>query len=404
MSFDNKSIIEDFPLIKDNKDISFLDSAASSQKPKSVIEAVDKYYRSENANIHRGIYALSENATALFESARKEVASYLHVEDDAEIIFTRGTTESINLVALTWGVQNLDKESEVVLSVCEHHSNIVPWQILSEKIGFKIKFIPLGKDLRLDLEKAKELITNKTKLVSVGHVSNVLGIVHPVKEILALAKSVGAKTLLDGAQAVPHFDVDVKALDCDFYAFSAHKIVGPTGVGVLYGKREVLESMPPYHGGGDMIETVSLEGSTWSDLPHKFEAGTPNIAGVIGTGEAVKYLKSIDREAALAHDLELGNYLLDELAKFKNIRTFLTNRENWVGVVTFTHSEIHAHDLAAMCDREGVCVRAGHHCAMPLLKELGVSSTLRASPYIYNTKEDIDKLVVALKKAEELFL
>lgn len=401
---DVNKIIKDFPIISDNKNVVFLDSAASSQKPQIVIDRVSKYYEAENANIHRGIYALSENATAEFETARKKIANFLHVQDEGEIIFTRGTTESINLVAMTWGRKFLDKESEVVLSVCEHHSNIVPWQILQEEIGFKINYIPLNHDHRLDLDAAEKIINEKTKIVSIGHVSNVLGIIHPVEKIISMARNVGAKVFLDGAQGVPHLDVDVKKLDCDFYCFSGHKILAPTGVGVLYGKREVLESMPPFHGGGDMIETVALEGSTWAEIPHKFEAGTPNIAGVIGTGVAVDYLMSLDRKAALDHDIELGRYLLEKLSDFKHIKVFVKDPSDWVGVVTFAHDEIHAHDLAAMCDREGVCVRAGHHCAMPLLKELGVSSTLRASPYIYNTKDDIDRLVTALEKAEELFL
>jgi cysteine desulfurase / selenocysteine lyase len=401
---DIQKVIQDFPIISENKEIVFLDSAASSQKPQVVIDRISRYYEKENANIHRGIYALSENATAEFETARKKISNFLHVPDENEIIFTKGTTESINLVAMTWGRKFLNKDSEVVLSVCEHHSNIVPWQILKDEIGFEIKYIPLTDDHRLDVEAAGRLITEKTKLVSIGHVSNVLGVIHPVEKIIELAKHVGARVFLDGAQGVPHLDVDVKKLDCDFYCFSAHKILGPTGVGVLYGKREVLESMPPFHGGGDMIETVALEGSTWADIPHKFEAGTPNIAGVIGTGVAVEYLMSLDRDAALKHDVQLGSYLLEKLDKFEHVKVFVNHTSDWVGVVTFAHDQIHAHDLAAMCDREGVCVRAGHHCAMPLLKELGVSSTLRASPYIYNTKGDMDKLIEALKKAEELFL
>ena len=350
---DVNKIIKDFPIISDNKNVVFLDSAASSQKPQVVIDRVSKYYEAENANIHRGIYALSENATAEFETARKKIATFLHVQDEGEIIFTRGTTESINLVAMTWGRKFLDKESEVVLSVCEHHSNIVPWQILQEEIGFKINYIPLNADNRLDLDAAEKIINEKTKIVSIGHVSNVLGIIHPVENIISMAKKVGAKVFLDGAQGVPHLDVDVKKLDCDFYCFSGHKILAPTGVGVLYGKREVLESMPPFHGGGDMIETVALEGSTWAEIPHKFEAGTPNIAGVIGTGVAVDYLMSLDRKAALDHDIELGRYLLEKLSDFKHIKVFVKDPSDWVGVVTFAHDEIHAHDLAAMCDREG---------------------------------------------------
>lgn len=404
MGFSAEQIRQDFPMFERNSSLVFLDSGASSQKPASVIERLSKYYCEENANIHRGIYQLSEKATAEFENTRAKVASFIGAKSKEEIIFTRGTTESINIVALSWGAANLTEKDEIVLTVAEHHSNIVPWQILQAKIGFKISYIGLDAQHRVNLEQARSLITPRTKLVGMSHVSNVLGFINPVREIVELAKKVGAKTLIDGAQGAAHLDVDVMKLDCDFYCFSAHKLLGPTGVGVLYGKKALLDEMPPYHGGGDMIESVSLEGSVWNEVPHKFEAGTPNIAGVIGTGAALDYLSNIDRKAALAHDKELGLRLLDGLKSFNHVRTFVADSSDWVGIVTFAHAKIHAHDLAALCDKESICVRAGHHCAMPLMKVLGERSTVRASPYVYNIESDIDALIGAIRKAEEIFL
>lgn len=401
---DFKKLIEDFPVLNKNDGFTFLDSAASSQKPQQVIDRIRCFYECEYANIHRGIYKLSEAATAEYERTRAIVAKFLHVPDPREIIFTKGTTESINLIALTWGRKFLDSKSEVVLTVSEHHANIVPWQMLRDELGFKIRYIPIDSNNRLDMEVAGKVINKNTKLVAFSHISNVLGTIHPVKQLISLAKSVGAATLVDGAQGVPHVEVDLKELDCDFYVFSGHKIFGPTGVGVLYGKQHILEEIPPFHGGGDMIDTVSLEGSTWADIPHKFEAGTPNIVGVVGLGEAIRYLMKIDRASALEHDISLGGFCLDELARFGDIKTFIGDRKNWVGIVTFEHAKIHAHDLAALCDREDVAVRAGHHCAMPLLKELGAVSTLRVSPYMYNTKQDIENVIAIIEKAEKLFL
>lgn len=393
-----------FPIFSAHPELVYLDSNATSQKPEVVIEAVERYYRAENANVHRGVYQLSENATRLFEEARINIAKYLHA-DSTEIIFTRGTTEAVNLVAQCAGAAFLREGDEIVLSVAEHHSNIVPWQIVAERHGAKIRYIPLNANRRLDLEAAKGLINAKTRIVSLAHVSNVLGVIHPIKEIIKLARAVGALTMIDGAQGVPHLRVNVKEIDCDFYAFSGHKSFGPTGIGVLYGKKALLQAMPPYQGGGDMIERVTLEGSTWNELPSKFEAGTPHMAGVIGLGAAIDFLKGIDLEAILKHDQSLGTYLCEVLkAEFPKVKVMAPPGDDWVGSVCLSHSGIHPHDLAAVCDSEGVAIRAGHHCAQPLMEVLGETATARVSPGLYNDKADIDRFIKALRKAEELFV
>lgn len=393
-----------FPIFSAHPDLVYLDSNATSQKPEIVIEAVERYYRAQNANVHRGVYQLSENATRLFEEARLRIAAYLNAEAQ-EIIFTRGTTEAINVVAQSGGAAFLRPGDEIVLTVAEHHSNIVPWQIVAERHGAKIRYIPLKGDRRLDLEAARSLINEKTRFVSLAHVSNVLGVIHPIREIIKLAKAVGAFTMIDGAQGVPHFNVDMREIDCDFYAFSGHKAFGPTGVGVLYGKKALLQAMPPYQGGGDMIERVTLEGSTWNELPSKFEAGTPHMEGVIGLGAAIEFLSSINLESILEHDQALGRQLVEILkAEFPLVKIMVEPGPDWVGTVTMAHANIHPHDLAAVCDGEGVAIRAGHHCAQPLMEVLGVTATARVSPSLYNTPEDITRFVRALRKAEELFL
>ncbi|SMF06748.1 aminotransferase class V-fold PLP-dependent enzyme [Pseudobacteriovorax antillogorgiicola] len=398
------SIREQFPIITQSKPaLAYLDSAASSQKPKCVIDRIKSYYESENANVHRGIYKLSETATAAFEASRKTVAEFLGGVKEQEVIFTKGTTDSVNLVASSWCGKNLKEGDEIVLTVAEHHSNMVPWQIAAEKAGATIKYIPLTSDYRLDLDVAASLISGKTKLVAMGHVSNVLGIIHPVKSVIALAKKVGAVTFIDGAQGAPHLTLDMKDLDCDFYAFSGHKVMAPTGTGVLYGRENLLNDMPPYQGGGDMIETVSLKGSTWNTLPSKFEAGTPNIAGFVGLGEALRFVMAIDKEAALEHDRRLGARAIEVLSEAKGVRLFSKVADDWVGVVTFYHEQIHPHDLASICDSEQVCIRAGHHCAQPLMEALGVSATSRMSPYVYNNDDDVDAFIKAFRKAEKLF-
>ncbi|RZA11250.1 MAG: aminotransferase class V-fold PLP-dependent enzyme, partial [Proteobacteria bacterium] len=311
----------------------------------------------------------------------------------------------VNLVAQCGGAAFLRPGDEILLTVAEHHSNIVPWQIVAERHGAKVKFIPLNSDRRLDLDAARSLITEKTRFVSLGHVSNVLGVIHPIREIIKMARGVGALTMIDGAQGVPHLRVDVKELDCDFYAFSGHKCFGPTGIGVLYGKKALLQVMPPYQGGGDMIERVTLEGSTWNELPSKFEAGTPHMEGVIGLGAAIEFLKSIDLEKILEHDQTLGRQLVHAIKEeFPKVKIMVEPGPDWVGTVTFAHESIHPHDLAAVCDGEGIAIRAGHHCAQPLMEVLGVTATARVSPSLYNDADDMNRFIKALRKAEQLFL
>lgn len=392
-----------FPILASPNPISYLDNAASSQKPQRVIDRTSQYYAFEHANVHRGVYKLAEKATAEYEKVRAQAAAFLGGVDKQEIIFTSGTTQSINLIAQTWGRQFLKEGDEILLTIAEHHSNIVPWQMLAASHGLKIKFIPLDENFRLDLQSAKRLLSKRTKLLAFAHVSNVLGVIHPVKELIKLAKEVGAVTVIDGAQSIPHFDVNVRDLGCDFYAFSSHKMCGPTGVGVLYGRKELLSIMPPYQGGGEMIAKVSVDGFTPNVLPFKFEAGTPNIAGVIGLGEALAFLKSFDRAELLAADLALSKKFLAALSGNKNIKVFLTETRDWVGVLSFHHSKIHPHDIASMLDMENVCVRAGHHCAQPLMTFLNVPATTRVSPYLYNNEDDLNKFLVGMEKAEKLF-
>lgn len=381
----------------------YLDNAASSQKPRRVIDRIQRYYEKEHCNVHRGVYKLAEQATSLFEDTRKNVASFIGGVDPREVIFTSGTTEGINLVANTWGDTHVQAGDEILLSISEHHSNIVPWHILAKKKGATVKFIPLDENLRLDWEEAQKLISRRTKIVALAHVSNVLGIIHPVKKLVELARSVGAVSVIDGAQAVPHFDVSMKDLACDFYAFSSHKMCGPTGMGVLYGRQELLDAMPPYKGGGEMIAKVTIEGASWAELPHKFEAGTPHVAGVIGLGEAIDFLRSFDRKAAFASDLALGKQCFEGLKGRKKIQVFLQDVNDWVGILSFHHTSIHPHDIAHVLDADNVCVRAGHHCAQPLLRSLNVAATTRVSPYIYNNESDLQKFFEGLEKAEKLF-
>ncbi|MFW7378592.1 MAG: aminotransferase class V-fold PLP-dependent enzyme [Oligoflexus sp.] len=394
-------IRDQFPILKQAGAPAYLDSAATSQKPQVVIDRLQRYYAQENANVHRGIYALSEAATREFEDARQEAARFLQAEHVEETIFTRGTTEAINLVAQCFASQ-LQPGDEILLSVAEHHSNIVPWQMVAERYQLNIKYIPLTPEMRLDLDAARQLVTGRTKILSIAHISNVLGVIHPIEELIQMAHQVGAKVMIDGAQGAVHLPIDVQKLDCDFYAFSGHKVCGPTGIGVLYGKKDLLNAMPPYQGGGDMIEQVSLKGSTWNQLPSKFEAGTPNIAGAIGLAEALRFLQSLPRKEALQHEQALGRQILEVLAGSR-AKALITAGDDWVGIVPFYHPDIHPHDLASICDSENVCIRAGHHCAQPLMEYLGVSATARLSPYIYNTTADIEQFARALAKAEKLF-
>jgi SufS family cysteine desulfurase len=398
-----RDIRREFPIFVHNKDLVFLDNASTTQKPAQVIQCLKDFYEHSYANIHRGVYRLSEEATRRYEAVRDKVAFFLGGVESREIIFTSGVTDSINLIAFSWCQKFLKPGDEILLTVLEHHSNLVPWQLAAERSGAHIKYIPLTPEHRLDCEKARELITTKTKIVSFAHVSNVLGTISPIKHLIELAHSVGAIVVIDGAQAVPHFDVNVLDLDCDFYAFTGHKLLGPSGVGVLYGKAKWLEAMPPYRGGGQMIRSVKLEGSTWADIPYKIEAGTPPIADVIGLGAAIDYLQTLDRVKSLAHDLHLGNRLLAFLATKHDVRTFVKDSTDWVGVVAFHHKGIHPHDMSAFMDAHQVCVRGGHHCAEPLMKFLGVPATLRVSAYIYNHESDIEIFMRAFHEAEKTF-
>jgi cysteine desulfurase / selenocysteine lyase len=406
-SLDPHRIRADFPILEQEVNghpLVYLDNAASTQKPVAVLEAMDGYYRRDNANVHRGIHELSNRATDAFQRGRAAVASYLGVEDSAELIWTRGTTESLNLVAWCWGTANLEPGDEILLSVMEHHSNLVPWQLLAARVGAQLRFLDVDEEGRLDLSDLDELLTRKTRIVSLAHVSNALGTINPVEAIAARAHDVGAVMVVDGAQSAPHLPVDIGTLGCDFYAFSGHKMCGPTGIGGLWGRRELLEKMPPWHGGGDMIDRVELEHSTWAKLPKKFEAGTPNIAGAVGMGAAADYLSGIGREAILAHERELTGYALERLADVPELTIFgPRDPVERSGVVSFTLGDVHPHDIATILDSDGIAVRAGHHCTQPLMRRLGVAATARASFYLYNTREEVDRLVTGLEHARALF-
>ncbi len=399
----NDTIRELFPFLQQGSPVSYLDNAATSQKPKRVIDRLCKFYSFESSNVHRGVYKLAEQATAFYEGTRKHLARFLGGVDEKEIIFTSGTTDSLNLVANCWGGAFLKEGDEILLTVSEHHSNIVPWQMIAKAKGAKVVFAPLTSEYRLDLPAMKRLVNKRTKIMAFAHVSNVLGVIHPVKELIALAKSVGAISVIDGAQSTPHFEVNMRDLDCDFYAFSSHKMCGPTGVGVLYGKKQHLEAIPPYRGGGEMIRKVSVEGSTWNDIPHKFEAGTPHIGGIIALGEAVSFLESLDREKIFKDDVALAKLFYSELKKHKDVKVFLGGMEDWIGILSFHHEKIHPHDIATVLDSENVCVRAGNHCAQPLMSVLNVPATTRVSPYLYNNEQDLEKFVMGLRKVEKLF-
>lgn len=405
---DTAAIRADFPILQQEHHagvpLIYLDNAATSQKPSAVIEAVDDYYRRYNANVHRGVHKLSEEATAAYEQARIKIRKFINASSKREIIYTRGTTEGINLVAQTWGRANLKPGDVVVSTQMEHHSNIVPWQILAAEKGFTLKFIPVLDDGTLDLDAYTRFLNEGgVKLVTVMHVSNVLGTINPIVEMAKQAHDAGALILVDGAQSIPHMPIDVQALDVDFFAFSGHKMLAPTGSGVLYGKRDLLEAMPPWMGGGDMISTVRLEGSTWNDLPYKFEAGTPSIAEAIGLGAAVDYLSAVGMENVQAHEREITAYALDRLAEVPGVTVYGPEAEKKGAVAAFTVQGIHAHDVAQLLDAEGIAVRAGHHCAMPLHERLDVSATARASFYLYNTLEEVDALIAGLYQAQKAF-
>jgi len=392
-----KNIREDFPIFTERDDnFVYLDSSATTLKPQTVIDAVADYYSKYSANVHRSIYSIGEKATEKYEGSRSKVAKLINANSNS-IIFTRGTTESINLVAYTWARKNLKSGDEILLTEMEHHSNLIPWQICSQETGAVLKFIPFNEDGTLDLSDPEKWFTNKTKLVAVIHQSNVFGTVNPIKDIIKLAKSVSAVTLIDAAQSVPHQKVDVQDLDCDFLAFSGHKMLGPTGVGVLYGKPELLEEMPPFLGGGEMIKTVSLNDSTWNDIPWKFEAGTPNIAQAIGLGSAIDYINEIGLDKIHEHEQDILTYALEKMQKIPEVNIYGSADERGA-VISFNLKNIHPHDLSQLLDNDGIAIRAGHHCAQPIMKKLGVSATGRASFYLYNSKEDVDRLCESLVK------
>lgn len=396
----------DFPILHQQVNghaLAFLDSAASSQKPASVIDALADYYRRYNANVHRGVYHLSEHATEALEQARSKIARFIGAASPREVIFTRNTTESINLVANSWGRANLRPGDRVLLSEMEHHSNLVPWQLIAAATGAELDFIPLDGAGRLALDDLPTLLTERTKLVAITHMSNVLGTINPVAQIAAAAHAVGAMVLVDGAQSVPHFAVDVHALGIDFLAFSGHKMCGPTGIGVLWGRKELLQAMPPFLGGGSMIKTVTLRESTWAALPSKFEAGTPAIGEAIGLGYAVDYLSTVGMDAIHATEQQLTAYALEQLQTIDEVQIYGPPAAERGGVVAFNLRNVHAHDVAAVLDRRGVAVRAGHHCCQPLMDILGVQATARASFYLYTTPAEIDQLVDALEQCKRIF-
>jgi cysteine desulfurase / selenocysteine lyase len=402
-----REIRADFPILSrqvHGKPLVYLDSTASSQKPLAVIEAMNFYYQNYHANVHRGVYEISEEATAAMEKARVKVSRFIHARQSKQVIFTRNTTESINLVAYTWGQANIHAGDLIVLTEMEHHSNLVPWQLLAQRTGARLEFIPVTDDGLLRLDVYTQLLQQQPKLVAFTHMSNVLGTINPAHDMIVQAHAAGAIVLLDAAQSVAHLPVDVQALDVDFLCFSGHKMLGPTGIGVLYGKRDLLEAMPPFMGGGDMIRTVNLRTSTWNDLPWKFEAGTPAIAEAIGLGAAVDYLNTLGMDWVMQHEQVVTDYAMERLQTVPELTIYGPSANQRGGVISFTLGDIHAHDLASILDQEvGVAIRAGHHCAQPLMERFGLPATARASFYVYTIEEDIDTLVQGLHKARQIF-
>lgn len=397
-------IRKQFPILDqevNGKPLVYLDSAATSQKPISVIETLDHYYKNDNSNVHRGVHTLGTRATDGYEGAREKVRRFINASSTEEIVFVRGTTTAINTIASSYGKANVGEGDEIVITPMEHHSNIIPWQQLAKATGATLKYIPLQEDGTIDLSDVENTITEHTKIVSIMHVSNVLGTINPIKEITKVAHKNGAVMVVDGAQAAPHMHVDVRDLDCDFYAFSAHKMCGPTGIGVMYGKKKLLEKMEPVEFGGEMIDFVGLYESTWKDLPWKFEGGTPIIAGAIGLGAAIDFLEQIGRNEIEKMEHELVDYAMERMSDVEGLKIY--GPQHRAGLVTFNIDDVHPHDVATVLDAEGIAVRAGHHCAQPLMKWLDVTATARASFYIYNTKEDVDALVDGLKTTKEYF-
>jgi len=403
-AIDIEQIRKDFPILSQTvhgKPLVYLDNAATTQRPSAVINEITRFYEEDNANIHRGVHLLSQRSTDLYEGTRKTVQAFLNAKRKDEIVFTRGTTESINLVAASWGADHLKQGDEILLTQMEHHSNIVPWQLICERTGAAIKVVNVTDEGDLDLEDLQKKLSGKTKLVSIAHVSNALGTINPMKQIIELAHQVGAKVMIDGAQSAPHLKIDVQDLDADFYAFSGHKVYGPTGIGVLYGKHAILEYMPPYQGGGDMIHRVTFEKTTYAPPPARFEAGTPHIAGVIGLKKAIEYVESIGIEAIAGHEHELTVYATAKLKEIDGLKIIGTAKQK-SSVVSFILDGVHPHDLGTILDMDGVAIRAGHHCAQPLMDRFGVPATARASMAVYNTKEEIDALAQSIRKAKDL--
>ncbi|WP_141327706.1 cysteine desulfurase [Myxococcus sp. AB025B] len=404
-TFDVQQVRADFPLLRQEvrgRPLVYLDSAATAQKPQAVIDAIVRFYQHDNANVHRGVHILSERATEAYEGARETVRGFLNARDAREIIFVRGTTEAINLVAQTYGRKHIGAGDEVLITQMEHHANIVPWRMLCEQTGATLKVIPVDDRGELVLDAVDALLTDKTRILAVTHVSNALGTVNPVKELTRRAHAKGIPVLVDGAQSVTHFPVDVQDLGCDFYAFSGHKTFGPTGIGVLYGRLERLEPMPPYQGGGDMILSVTMEKVTYNRVPHRFEAGTPNLEGAVGLAAAIRYLQGVGLSAIAEHDREMMAYATAALESVPGLRLIGTAREK-AGVLSFTLEDIHPHDVGTILDREGICIRTGHHCAQPVMQHFKLPATARASLALYNTREDVDALVRGLHKVREVF-
>jgi len=393
-------IRKEFPIYQEREGLVYLDSASTTQKPQCVIDSVSSFYSNYNANVHRALYEIGEKATNEFESVRLKIKKFLNVPDSHEVIFTRSSTESINLVAYSWGISNLNKDNGVLVTEMEHHSNLVPWQIISERTSSKLRYLPLEKNGTLDLSSI-EMDLNETGLLAMVHQSNVFGTINPISKIVDLAKSKGVLTLIDGAQAVPHFAVDISKIDCDFYVFSGHKMVGPTGVGVLIGRKTILEKMDPFLGGGEMINNVTMDKSTWNEIPWKFEAGTPNIAQVIGLGRAIEFIESIGIKNIQQHEDQLLNYGIDELSKIEGMELY-GNPSKRGAVIPFNIQNIHSHDLAKFLDTDKICIRAGHHCAQPIMNVLGISASARASFYLYNDARDIDRLVKSIVKTAKI--
>ncbi len=403
---DVAAIRRDFPILEREiygKRLAYLDNTATTQKPVQVLHALDEFYRTYNANVHRGVYRMAEESTEKYESARATVARFLNARSTKEIVFTRGTTESVNLVSNTWGRKNVGPGDVIVATEMEHHSNMVPWQILAEEKGATLRYIPVDASGRLDLSNLDAVLDGRVKLLAVAHMANAIGTINPVEALIRRAHAAGALVLVDGAQSVPHFGADVRALDCDFLAFSGHKMLAPTGIGALYAKREHLEAMPPLFGGGEMIREVKLSGSTWNELPFKFEAGTMNIGDAIAFGTAIEYLERLGMDAVCRHDAELTVQAMEGLGAIPGVTIYGPPASERGGIVSFTLEGVHAHDVAAVLDREGIAVRAGHHCTMPLHAKFGVAATTRASFYVYNVPEEIDRLIAGVWKAKQVF-